>query len=225
MRINKRNLLEFNMKVNSFTYQPFTVSYGIFQPERSIRPIIGKRTLTPKPMELIAEFRSKKDISDFIAELLNHEENVIDIEDGYYYRCYLSTLNQPVEEYWQGWYRVKIPLLVIQEGIRRKIALNKKENYIYIAGNWQTECVYEITPKADMDDITVDGHIIRHLYTGKTVYLDGEKKRVYSSTEPNKYVDCTLKQHSFPTLKPGKQLIALSNDKADVMLRYTPIFV
>lgn len=225
MRINKRNFLEFNMKVNSFTYQPFTVNREVFQPEGSIRPILGKKVLTPKPMQLVAEFRSKKDISDFFSELLSHDENIIDIGDNYYYRCYLSKLNQPVSEYWQGWYRVKIPLLVIQEGNRRKLLLNKKENRIYVAGNWMTECVFEITPNENMDDVIIDGNVIRKLYAGKTVYLDGEQKKIYSSTEPNKYVDCKLKQNSFPILQPGKQLIVMSSDKVNVMLKYTPIFL
>ena len=90
MRINNKRMERFHMRVNSFTYQPYAVEREVFQPERSLRPVLGKRVLTPKSMQLIAEFRSKKDISDFLAELLNHEENMIDIEDGFKYRCYLS---------------------------------------------------------------------------------------------------------------------------------------
>lgn len=225
MRINNKRMERFHMRVNSFTYQPYAVEREVFQPERSLRPVLGKRVLTPKSMQLIAEFRSKKDISDFLAELLNHEENMIDIEDGFKYRCYLSKLSQPVDEYWQGWYRVTIPLSVIQEGSRRQLLLSKAENHIVVAGNWQTECVYEITPMAAMDSFTIDGHTIRKLYANRTVYFDGELKKVYTDTEPNKYPDCTLKQNSFPTLDPGSQKISMSSTSVKVVLKYTSIFV
>ena len=217
--------MEFNMKINSFTYQPFATNCEIFQLEGSIRPTLGKKVLTPKPMQLVAEFRSKKDISDFIAELLNHDENIIDIDDGYYYRCYLSKLSQPVDEYWQGWYRVKISLLVIQEGSRRRLMLNKVDNQIIVAGNWQTECVYEITPTSNMESVNIDGHIIKNLYANRTVYLDGEMKKIYTIVEPNKYLDCNLKQNSFPILSPGRQNINISSTAVKVVLKYTPIFV
>ena len=68
MRINNKRMERFHMRVNSFTYQPYAVEREVFQPERSLRPVLGKRVLTPKSMQLVAEFRSKKDISDFLAE-------------------------------------------------------------------------------------------------------------------------------------------------------------
>lgn len=225
MRINNKPMDMFHMRINSFTYQPFVMERKVFQPERSLRPILGKLAIAAKNMQLIAEFRSKLDISNFMAELMSHEENLIDIEDGYRYRCYLSKISNPINEYWQGWYRLTLPLTVIQEGSRRKATLKKAENFIQIAGNWETECLFEITPKKNMDSFTIDGHIIRRLYANRTVYLDGELKKVYTETEPNKYPDCTLKGKLFPRLKPGTQIIRMSNTDAKVVLRYTPVYV
>mgnify|MGYP000031316965 CR=1 FL=1 len=127
MRINNKRMERFHMRVNSFTYQPYAVEREVFQPERSLRPVLGKRVLTPKSMQLIAEFRSKKDISDFLAELLNHEENMIDIEDGFKYRCYLSKLSQPVEGILAGLVQGDDPVVRHQEGSRRQLLLNRRK--------------------------------------------------------------------------------------------------
>ena len=78
---------------------------------------------------------------------------------------------------------------------------------------------------AAMDSFTIDGHTIRKLYANRTVYFDGELKKVYTDSEPNKYPDCTLKQNSFPTLDPGSQNISMSSTSVKVVLKYTPIFV
>ena len=83
MRINNKPMDMFHMRINSFTYQPFVMERKVFQPERSLRPIFGKMAIAAKNMQLIAEFRSKLDISNFMAELMSHEENLIDIgKDG-----------------------------------------------------------------------------------------------------------------------------------------------
>lgn len=50
MRINNKRMERFHMRVNSFTYQPYAAEREVFQPERSLRPVLGKRVLTPKSM-------------------------------------------------------------------------------------------------------------------------------------------------------------------------------
>lgn len=225
MKINNKNIKHYHMKINSFTYQPMIYNREIFQPESSIRPILGKAVLAPKSMELIAEFHSKLDISNFIADLMKNNEIIIDIDDGYKYRCYLSQVGNLVEEYWQGWYRITLPLLVIQQGSRRRLLLDKRENHVIIAGNWPSECIYEITPYKNMYSFEIDGHVIRNLYENKTVYFDGEQKKIYTNTEINKYPDCTLKNNSFPIISPDTNVIKMSDTDVKVYLYYDPIFI
>lgn len=225
MRINKKRFDDFNMKVNSFTYQPLTSDIAQFQPEGSIYPIIGKTTLKPKDMNFVAEFRSELDISNFMAEVLNHKENLIDIGNGFLYHSFFNGTTTPVNEYWQGWYRITIPFKVIQTGKERVISLGGNSNIVMIAGNWRAECIYEIIPEKDMDSITINGTTIRKLFNGRKVIVDGVKKKIYSTTEPNKYSDCVLKNNAFPIISPGRQEVSVSDTNAKVKLRYSPVYV
>jgi len=226
MRINNKPLESFHMKVNSFTYQPFSIERQVFQPDYAVKPVMGRLEIAPKEMKLVAEFRSKLDISNFLAELLKHKENILDVDDGFLYRCFLFSVKDIVDEYWQGWYRITVTLSVIQEGSRRKIYLKKARNNIHVAGNWTTDCLFEITPKKNLETFTIFGYEIRRLYKDRTVYLDGETKRVYTSSEPNKYSDCVLKNKMFPCLDPGQQTINMNNvTDVTVVLKYTPIYI
>ena len=226
MKINNKPLGMFHMRINSFTYQPLRAERKVFQSEQSLKPILGRLDMLSKDMQLIAEFRNKLDISNFIAELLMHKENILDIDDGYRYRSFLTSLSNPQSEVWQGCYRITHPLSVIQEGSRREFHLKKDTNYIQVAGNWRTDCLFEITPNQDIEVFEIYGYEISHLYAGKTVYLDGESKRVYTATEPNKYNDCVLKDKMFPSLEPGIQEIQMNSaSDVTVILKYTPIYV
>lgn len=224
MKINKRMFEEFGTKANSFTYQPLSIDATLFQPDKSIYPVSGEYVLKPKQMSLVAEFRSKLDISNFMAEILLHKENIIDIEDGYIYKCYFTGSTTPVSEYWQGWYRITLPFLAIQMGSERIVHLNDIENHISIAGNWKAGCIYEITPLKDIETITIAGIQISNLYTNKLVTVDGVLKKVYSPSEPNKYSDCVFPDNEFPCVTPGANIIRISTKDAKVKLKYNPIY-
>ena len=169
MKINNKPLEMFHMRVNSFTYQPLSADRVMFQPEQSLKCVLGRLEIKPKNMKLVAEFRNKLDISNFLAELLRHKENIIDIDDGFQYRCFLTSIGDMVDEYWQGWYRISLPILAIQEGSRRIVHLNKAINHVQVAGNWTTDCLFEITPHKNMESFTIHGYKITKLYRNRNL--------------------------------------------------------
>ncbi len=226
MRINNLSLNHFNMKANSFSYQPLNIARAVFQPDRSIYPILGELNLKPKKMTMIAEFKSKLDISNFIAELLNHKVNIFDIDDGFIYKIYLQEVNNSVTEYWQGWYRLSLPVLVIQCGHEQKYTLAEEKNLIVNIGNYKCDCIYTILPLRNLESLTVDQITIKNLIAGNQIVLNGELKKVYSETEPNKYSDCTFGNNLFPKLDPGLNTIFISNPTdVKINLSFTPIFI
>lgn len=223
MWINDKDFNHFHMKVNSFSFQPMDASITMFQPEKSIYPIIGAARLAPKKMKFVAEFRNKLDISNFISEVLNHKKNIINIDDGFLYHCYYSG-DSTVSEYWNGWYRLTISLLTIQTGFMAKLLLKPGENRLTVKGNWETECIYEITPVSDQSEIIVDGIKIKKLKRNVILYLDGISKRVYTEIDQNRYSDCSFPRNRFPVLNPGFATINITGD-VRVLLKYYPMYV
>lgn len=224
MKINNKSINRFHMKINSFTYQPLGIECNVFQPDRSIYPIYGKPLLKPKEMSLEAEFRSKLDISNFMAEVINTKELLIDIDDGYLYKSYFAGSSVPVDEYWQGWYRITLPFLVIQTKHEMIIEFNDLENFVDIKGNIEAECKYIILPLVDMNEFIIDGIKVRNLKANNKFVIDGVLKKVYTSTEQNRYFDCVFPKNKFPSLTPGVQKIKISDKRAKVKLIYSPIF-
>lgn len=225
MKINKHNFKEYGARVLEWTYQPFLVSRSVFQPEDSIHPSVGLAKPEPKTMSLVLEFTDKLMISNFLSELLSHDENVLDLNDGYIYRCWCPSLSAPVEEVYHGWYKVNIPLLVLQTTAERAIHITSANTSIDVQGNWESECRFEITPLENISSITINDYTIKNLTKDVKVILDGVTKKIYTNKESNKYGDITLKNHKFPTLLPGTQVIKVNTMKADIWLYYQPIFV
>lgn len=226
MRINNYDESYFNMRANSFSYQPLIVAREVFQPDNSIYPILSKPKIRPKKMKIVAEFRGKKDISNFIAELLRHNVNIIDIDDGFLYKTYVHEIDQCVTERWQGWYRLSLPVLVIQCGYEQRYKLLKENNTIINNGNYMCDCIYEIIPLKNVDSITIDKITIKNLVEGNKVILNGEAKKVFSNTEVNKYNDCIFGDNQFPKVDPGVNTIHISNySDVEINLIFTPIYI
>lgn len=225
MKINNHNLKEYGARVLNWVYQPNLLNRELFQPENSITPHVGPVKPEPKPMELDLEFTDKTMISNFISELLSNDINILDIDDGFLYQCWCTTLSSPVEEVYHGWYNIKIPLFVIQTTAERSIHLTEATTHIFVQGNWEVECRYEITPSVDLSSITINDYTVKNLKRNEKLVLDGVTKRVYTETNSNKYGDTKLKKNKFPTLKHGEQTIEISSLNADIWLYYQPIFI
>ena len=103
-------------------------------------------------------------------------------------------------------------------------------------GNVLTPCILEITPSADIADLTITGvgwdessssdepiKFIKPLKGGQKVIVDGEKGLVTLADGTNKYGDTDM--WIFPRLKPGENNISVSRDNVDITLRYCPRFI
>lgn len=225
MKINGINLGYYNMNITKFSYQPCVAKRELFQAEKSIYPILGKIDIKPKQMVLEAEFSSYNDVSQFMLEIVKNKEVILDIDDGFIYKCYLEQLSSPVTYFDNGWYDISIPLFVIKTGIIRTKRLNYLENYVHIDGDLETECIFEITPKKDIDLFTIYGVSIKNMKKDVKVTIDGIEKRVYSDIEVNKYGDCSFIKNFFPVINPGKSIITMSHLEADVYLKYMPLYI
>ncbi len=225
MKLNKHNFKEYGARVLKWGYQPLSITRENFQPDNSLLPILGIKYPKPKPMELVVEFSQQRLMSDFIAEILKNDMNLLDLDDGYIYKCWMPTLNNPVEEPAWGWYSVTIPFLVIQTAAERAISLKKLKNDVIVQGNWECECRYEITLKSNETSFTVDGIIVKDIRANQKLVIDGAEKRIYTGDSVNKYSDAILRNNRFPVLSPGPQSIQISSTAHDVWLYYQPIYV
>lgn len=225
MKLNKHNFKEYGARVLKWGYQPLSINRENFQSDNSLCPILGKNYPKPKPMELVVEFSQRSLMSDFTAEILKNDMNLLDLDDGYLYKCWMPTLNNPVEEPSWGWYQMTIPLLVIQTAVERAVPLEEVSNNIIVYGNWQTECRYEINIKSNITSFTVAGITVKNLKANQKLVIDGVEKRVYTGDSINKYNDTVLKNNHFPVLSPGLQTIQISSTSHDAWLYYQPIYV
>ena len=218
MKVNNKDFSTWNMRCLAFDYQPLGYAREIYQPDQSITPIMSSRKqYRPKSMIFKVEFKTIEDSGRFLVELMTGDYSIIDMDDGYLYRCYLSEIDEISEKQGNGYcYTLSIPLSVIQTGTEVSETLE--------ARNLETECIYEITPKQQIEEYHIAGYTIKNLQQGVTVYFDGIDKRIYSSTELNKFGDVTFPNNRFPTLQPGEQIIEL-DATADVVLRYYPIYI
>ena len=78
MKLNKHNFKEYGARVLKWGYQPLSITRENFQPDNSLLPILGIKYPKPKPMELVVEFSQQRLMSDFIAEILKNDMNLLD---------------------------------------------------------------------------------------------------------------------------------------------------
>ena len=107
---------------------------------------------------------------------------------------------------------------------------------INVPGNALTPCIVEITPAADIPDLTITGlgydpqkdanqpiKFTKIQKGGQKVIVDGEKGLVTLADGTNKYGDTDL--WLFPRLRPGANTITVSRNNVDITLRYCPRFI
>lgn len=225
MKINNRLCKEFNMKINSFSYQPLQIERESFLVDGTITPILSSPIVKPKQMKLIAEFKDKIDISNFMAEVLKQSKSLIDIDDGYLYHCYFIGSSSPSDEYWNNRYRVELEFLVIQTGMMIQKSLNRLENIVINQGNYRSECMYKMIANQDVSSVTVGNVIIRNVKAHEEIVIDGMLKKVYSQNDRNRYSDCQFQDNSFPYLEPGENIIYKDNEDVEVVLYYYPVYI
>lgn len=96
-----------------------------------------------------------------------------------------------------------------------------------VNGNYTVPAVLEITPSADLIDITINGLandpiIIKNLKQGKKIIIDSKEGTVLEEGK-NKFSDTDFWE--FPFLNPGPNTITLSKNSCDVTIRYEPRYL
>ncbi len=107
----------------------------------------------------------------------------------------------------------------VKRGIEKSIPLNNLSNVITIEGTAMADATYEVTPKSDLIDFTINDVILKNLTANKTVIVDGLNKTV-TVDGVNKFKDTDFL--SFPKFKPGSHTISLNRTNVTVIMKYHP---
>lgn len=218
MRINNRDITDLNAILNSFTYESSAVEREILN--NGMGHILLSSTIKPQNRSLIVTFTSEQDISRFSALIASYPLK-IDTEDGFFYDCLLAT-TPLVEHLGRDYYTVTYVLSCIKKGHRHRFKLDYPHVNINILGNQPTLPIITITPKQNVEAVTICGFTVRNLKKECTVIINCIDKLIEENGH-NKFNDCDLKQ--FYRLMPGVQELAISSAQVEVVIEYDPIYM
>ena len=96
------------------------------------------------------------------------------------------------------------------------------EKTIFVKGTVPTPCIIEITPKADLNEITLKGFgddpiVVKNLVKGNTVVIDGVKGKVTCNGE-NKFED--VEMWEYPRLKLKENRIVLGKNICIIEIKF-----
>lgn len=173
--------------------------------------------ITPSIRQLEISFENKLDISEFISIVTKPFS--LDIEDGFSYDCIIYS-TPSITMYTENQGTVNVLLSTICKGeMIAETGLN-----FTVLGNYDTECIIEVTSKIDIDEFTINNYCIKGLQAQKTFVIDGIHKLVYYKDTPeiSTYDNTNLKY--FPKLEIGENKISTSHP-IDLKVSYYPIYL
>lgn len=226
MKVNNKTFEQHKMRVYSFSYQPLSMSSVVFKGDIGLNIVHNKFETNAKQMNLICLFRNKLDISKFIQNITENVPSLIDIGDCFRYESYYQGSTSPVNEIWNGYYKVTFPFLVIQQSkTMKKITLRSMQNKIINSGTYECPCIIEITPSVDFQQITIGDYIINDLKANQKFVIDGIKKKVYDHTG-NRFNNVEFKNNRFPFLKTGINQMNISTfENITVIIKYREFYI
>lgn len=188
---------------------------------------IGFKKVTIKILfEAIDRDTAYKNISDFMANFIN-EADIKFNNLEHYFHVYL--INSSIEDTeFDEWlylnlefdgYEYGEEVVEVMDGVTEKT--------IYVKGNMPTPCIVEITPKADLSDITLNGFgddpiVVRNLAKGNTVVIDGMKGKV-TVNGVNKFEDVEI--WGFPRFKSGDNRLMINRDLCYIITKHSEKYV
>lgn len=219
MKINNKNINNFNASIKSFDMSTLGIDNNIMLLDSGYLPILREQKLSAQERTLILDFIHEDDISNFTAEC--SRESILNLDDGYEYLCYLKA-TPTIQTEGIAAYTVEYPMYVIK---RKPMIMTQIREFIFIEGNVNTSCIFEITAATDLKTYQINNFTINNLKANETFYLDGIHKLIYRSSTPDQsaFDDVTLS--SFPMLKPGNQYFNTSDDTVKVILKYYPTYM
>lgn len=220
MKINKRNIEQYNAILMSFVDSPSTISNEFYT--SGMRRLLIGQEINPKIRILKLFFENENDISRFIAEI---KDGCIIDYDHFVYQCFLADTNPITYKHVSGvMYEVTFNFSTIRMGHEQTHTLSGNSS-INVNATHDSPCIYNIDVLESVDTINVGGYIIKNLQAGDHVIIDGFEQTVKCNSV-NKFGDVTLKNNMFPMLKPGVNHISITpTDKIKVKLKVYPIWI
>lgn len=219
MKINDHDFKEYHASVVRFAPVSMEFTQDILFSEYSYYPIMGGKSMKPQPRELVIDFTSEEDISDFSAEA--QKECILDLDDGYRYHCYPSSFGKISEEAYGAYTGVYAFYTLKQKPLVAEILMNSILNQ----GNIETNMIYEITSEKAIDELCVGEIRILNLSANKTLIIDGIDKRIYYQDAPNVSAFDDVIISRFPVLSEGLNEIKKSDSNVQVIVKYYPTFM
>ena len=188
---------------------------------------VGFKKITIKILfEAIDRNTAYKNISDFMANFID-EADIKFHNLEHYFHVYLT--NSSIEDTeFDEWLYLNIELDGYEYGEQVVEVMDGiTEKTIFVKGNAPTPCIVEITPKADLSEITLKGFgddsiVVRNLVKGNTVVIDGEKGKV-TCNGINKFSDVDMWE--FPKLNCGINSLAYSKNICQIKIKYKQRYI
>ena len=167
-----------------------------------------------------------KNISDFMANFID-EADIKFHNLEHYFHVYLT--NSSIEDTeFDEWLYLNLELDGYEYGEEVvEVMDGVTEKTILVKGNMPTPCIVEITPKADLSDITLNGFgddpiVVRNLVKGNTVVIDGVKGKV-TCNGVNKFGD--VEMWEFSRLKNGNNELLINKNLCEIRILYKIYFI
>ena len=176
--------------------------------------------------EAIDRNTAYKNISDFMANFID-EADIKFNNLEHYFHVYLTSSSIDDTEF-DEWLYLNLELDGYEYGEEVvEVMDGVTEKTIFVKGNAPTPCIIEITPKADLSEITLKGFgddpiVVRNLIKGNTVIIDGVKGRV-TCNGINKFGD--VKMWRFPIMKKGENDIIIDKKICYIGIKYKLYYI
>ncbi|WP_294350544.1 phage tail protein [uncultured Clostridium sp.] len=230
MIVNDIDIKKYGASVSSKLIQPAEIEIKkskIGNIYTQLSSEVGFKKITIKILfEAIDRNTAYKNISDFMANFI--EEADIKFNNlEHYFHVYLT--NSSIEDTeFDEWLYLNLELDGYEYGEEVvEVMDGVTEKTIFVNGNMETPCIVEITPKADLSEITLKGFgddpiVVRNLVKGNTVVIDGIKGKV-TVNGVNKFGD--VEMWEFPKLNLMKNDLIATRNICSIKVRYRLKFV
>lgn len=219
MKINNKNIAEYQASIVSFDVSTLGIDNNIMLLESGYYPVLREQKLTAQERELVMDFTREEDISNFTVECM--KKCLLDLDDGYEYVCYLKAAPGITTEGIQA-FTVSYPMYVIK---RKPMVSIAAQGEVTILGNVWTPCVFEITATQDVAVFTLNELTIKKLKANETFVIDGIQKLIYRAVTPDVSAFDDTDLTMFPKVIPGNMIFHGSNQLVSVVCKYYPTYL
>ena len=230
MIVNDIDIKKYGASVSSKLIQPAEIEIKkskIGNVYTQLSSKVGLKKITIKILfEAIDRNTAYKNISDFMANFIA-EADIKFNNLEHYFHVYLTNSSIDDTEF-DEWLYLNLELDGYEYGEEVvEVMDGVTEKTIFVKGNMETPCIIEITPKADLSEITLKGFgddpiVVKNLVNGNTVVIDGIKGKV-TCNGINKFGD--VEMWEFPKLNLMRNDLIATRDICSIKVIYRLKFV